>query len=101
MDCCVLVIHMENLCREFVSLFQDFGYFEPVFAFFLNPFNNTACHSAIAFTISDVFCVPQGNLELEILTLLSDLHLKARMHEDNFWFFADTTIYPHLRDITL
>ena len=92
---------MENLCRKFDSRFQDFGQIEPVVTFFLNPFNNTASPSTTAVTISDIFFVPQGNLELEILILQFDLQLKARRHENHFWSFADASRYPHLRDIAL
>ena len=84
----MLLIHMENLYREFDSRFQDFGHIEPVVNFFLNPFNNAASPSATAVKISDVLGVPQGNLDLEILTLQSDLNLKTRRHENNFWSFG-------------
>ena len=96
LDCSVLVIHMENLCQEFDSRFQVFGHIEPIGTFFFNPFNN-----ATAVMISNVFGVPQGNFELEILTLQSDQHLNAWMHKNHFWSFADASRYPHLRDIAL
>ena len=89
MDCSILLIHMENLCSEFDSRFQDFGHIDAVVAFFLNTFNSTASPSAAAVTISDVFGLPQGNLELEILTLQSCLHLMARMYDNHFWYFSD------------
>ena len=60
MDCIILVMHMENLCHEFDSRFQDYGHIEPVVTFFLKPFNNTASPSATAVTISDVFGDPLG-----------------------------------------
>ena len=101
MDCSALVIRMEHLCREIDSRFKDFVHIDLVVTFFLNPFNNTESPRAIVVTISDVYGVPQGNHEVEILTPLSDLYIKARKHENNFWSFADASRYTLLRYIAL
>lgn len=47
----------------------------------------------IAEQLSTTFSLDAGQLEIEILTLQNDLHLKVNLSEANFWCLVDTEKY--------
>ena len=84
------VIH--RLLQEFDNRFCDLDQLEPCVSFIYNPFMNmdTTC---IAEQLSATFNLDAQQVEIEIVTLQNDLHLKAYQAAPNFWCLVDTEKY--------
>lgn len=83
---------INRLGQEFENRFCDFDQLEPCVSFISNPFMqvDTTC---IAEKLSATFNLDVGQVEIEIVTLHNDLHLKANQDASNFWCLADTEKY--------
>ncbi|KAF3850903.1 hypothetical protein F7725_012675 [Dissostichus mawsoni] len=60
---------------------------------FENRFCDFVDLTCIAEQLSATFNVDAGQVEIEILTLQNDLHLKAHQDAPNFWCLVDTEKY--------
>ncbi|XP_070408070.1 general transcription factor II-I repeat domain-containing protein 2-like [Nothobranchius furzeri] len=80
---------INRLGQEFENRFRDFDQLEPCVSFISNPFVQVdiAC---IAEQLSATFSLNAGEVEIEIITLQNDLHLKAHQSEPNLWCLVDT-----------
>ncbi|KAF3856128.1 hypothetical protein F7725_016851, partial [Dissostichus mawsoni] len=74
---------INRLGQEFENRFCDFGQLEPCVSFISNPFMQVDL-TCIAEQLSATFNVDAGQVEIEILTLQNDLHLKAHQDAPNF-----------------
>ena len=83
---------INRLGQEFENRFCDFGQLEPCVSFISNPFMQVDL-TCIAEQLSATFNVDAGQVEIEILTLQNDLHLKAHQDAPNFWCLVDTEKY--------
>ncbi|XP_076738349.1 general transcription factor II-I repeat domain-containing protein 2B-like [Maylandia zebra] len=80
---------INRLGQEFENRFCDLDQLEPCVSFVSNPFMNvdTTC---IAEQLSSMFSLDAGQVEIEIVTLQNDVHLKAYLGAPNFWCLVDT-----------
>ena len=83
---------INRLGQEFENRFCDFDQLEPCVSFISNPFMQVDI-TCIAEQLSATFNVDAGQVEIEILTLQNDLHLKAHQDAPNFWCLVDTEKY--------
>ena len=60
-----------------------------------NPFMQVDM-TCTAEQLSALFNLDAGQVEIEILTLQNDLHLKAHQSASNFWCFVDREKYSNL-----
>ncbi|KAL4006310.1 vacuolar protein sorting-associated protein 33B [Sarotherodon galilaeus] len=83
---------INRLGKEFENRFCDLDQLEPCVSFVSNPFMNvdTTC---IAEQLSSMFSLDAGQVEIEIVTLQNDVHLKAYQGAPNFWCLVDTEKY--------
>lgn len=91
---------IQNLWRELERRFQDIKQLEPVLVFMSYPFAEVDIEG-ISAIISSLFNMNASDLEEEILKLQSDIPLKARASEKNFWNLLDEEQYPGVRSIAL
>lgn len=91
---------INRLGQEFENRFCDFDQLEPCVSFISNPFMqvDTTC---IAEQLSVTFNLDVGQVEIEIVTLQNDLHLKANQAAPNFWCLADTEKYSGVCTATM
>jgi len=83
---------INRLGQEFENRFCDFDQLEPCVSFISNPFMQVDI-TCIAEQLRATFNVDAGQVEIEILTLQNDLHLKAHQDAPNFWCLVDTEKY--------
>uniref|UniRef100_A0A8C6L134 DUF4371 domain-containing protein n=1 Tax=Nothobranchius furzeri TaxID=105023 RepID=A0A8C6L134_NOTFU len=83
---------INRLGQEFENRFHDFDQLEPCVSFISNPFVQVEI-ACIAEQLSATFSLNAGEVEIEIITLQNDLHLKAHQSEPNFWCLVDTEKY--------
>ena len=83
---------IKRLGQEFENRFCDLDQLEPCVSFISNPFMNVDI-SCIAEQLSATFSLDAGQMEIEIVTLQNDLHLKAYQAAPNFWCLVDTEKY--------
>ncbi|XP_070400503.1 general transcription factor II-I repeat domain-containing protein 2-like [Nothobranchius furzeri] len=83
---------INRLGQEFENRFRDFDQLEPCVSFISNPFVQVEI-ACIAEQLSATFSLNAGEVEIEIITLQNDLHLKAHQSEPNFWCLVDTEKY--------
>ncbi|XP_069502334.1 general transcription factor II-I repeat domain-containing protein 2-like [Ambystoma mexicanum] len=69
--------HLDLIRKDFEKRFSDFTIIEPVATFITNPFMETDVTDT-ASQIANAFRLSILDLEMEIITLQADLHLKAR-----------------------
>ncbi|CAI5682820.1 unnamed protein product [Oreochromis niloticus] len=83
---------INRLGQEFENRFCDLDQLEPCVSFVSIPFMNvdTTC---IAEQLSSMFSLDAGQVEIEIVTLQNDVHLKAYQGAPNFWCLVDTEKY--------
>lgn len=81
--------------QEFENRFCDLGKLEPCVSFVSNPFMNVDTTST-AEQLSAMFSLDAGQVEMEIVTLQNDIHLKAHQAAANFWGLVDTEKYSSL-----
>ena len=83
---------INRLGQEFEDRFCDLDQLEPCVSFISNPFMNKDI-TDIAEQLSATFNLDAGQVEIEIVTLQNDLHLKAHQAAPNFWSLVDTEKY--------
>lgn len=80
---------INRLGQEFENRFCDLDQLEPCVLFISDPFMNVAT-TCIAEQLSATFTLDAGQVEIEIVTLQNDLHLKGYQAAPNFWCLVDT-----------
>lgn len=83
---------LNRLGQEFEDRFCDFDQLEPCVPFITNPFMQVDM-TCTAEQLSALLNLDAGQVEMEILTLQNDLHLKAHQSASNFWCLLDTEKY--------
>lgn len=83
---------INRLMQEFENRFTDFDQMEPCVSFISNPFMSVDVTST-AEKLSTTFNVDAGQVEMQILTIQNDLHLKAHLGNRNLWNLLDTEKY--------
>lgn len=83
---------INRLGQEFENRFCDLHQLEPCVSFISNPFMNVDT-TFFAEQLSATFNLDAGQVEIEIITLQNDLHLKAYQAAPNFWCLVDTEKY--------
>uniref|UniRef100_A0A1A7ZIQ2 Uncharacterized protein n=1 Tax=Nothobranchius furzeri TaxID=105023 RepID=A0A1A7ZIQ2_NOTFU len=83
---------INRLGQKSENRFRDFDQLEPCVSFISNPFVQVEI-ACIAEQLSATFSLNAGEVEIEIITLQNDLHLKANQSESNFWCLVDTEKY--------
>lgn len=91
---------IERLEQWLENKFCDLGQLEPCVSFICNPFMNMDI-SSIAEQLSATFSLDAGQMELEIVKLQNDLHLKAYQCAPNFRGLVDTEKYSGVRTAAL
>ncbi|XP_069582815.1 general transcription factor II-I repeat domain-containing protein 2-like [Ranitomeya imitator] len=89
----------EKLNKEFEKRFSEFHCVEAIALFMSNPFMTTDI-SVISSEIATAFQMDTSQLENEIITLNTDLLLKSRSQEDNFWRLVERCKYPLLKSVS-
>lgn len=82
---------INRLGQEFENRFCDLHQLEPCVSFISNPFMNVDT-TFFAEQLSATFNLDAGQVEIEIITLQNDLHLKAYQAAPNFWCLVDTEV---------
>uniref|UniRef100_A0A803JGL7 DUF4371 domain-containing protein n=1 Tax=Xenopus tropicalis TaxID=8364 RepID=A0A803JGL7_XENTR len=86
----------EKLIRDFDKRFADFQIIEPVVTFLSNPFMDTdVCYTAEQ--IANIFKVSVLEVENEIITLRTDVQLKSRSLQNDFWKLVEICKFPILK----
>jgi len=75
---------INRLGQEFENRFCDLHQLEPHVSFISNTFMNVDT-TFFADKLSATFSLDAGQVEIEIITLQNDLHLKAYQTAQNFW----------------
>lgn len=83
---------INRLGQEFENRFCDLDQLEPCVSFISNPFMNVDT-TYFAEKLSATFNLDAGQVEMEIITLQNDLHLKVYQTAPNFWSLVDTEKY--------
>lgn len=97
----LFVSHLDTLLNEFNSRFNQFKNLEPILEFFINPFAERDV-TIVSENIKNYFHIENDEeLELEVLTMKTDLTLKSYVRDDNFWQIVGEEKYPILRDLSL
>jgi len=92
---------VEKVYNEFERRFKDIQKLEPVITFLSFPFSETNSIENISTQISNLFDMNSTKFESEIIKTKSDIFLKARGSETNFWNLLSEEKYPDLRNVTL
>lgn len=79
---------INRLGQEFEDRFCDFEQLESCVSFVANPFMHVDITST-AEQLGALFNLDAGQIEIKILTLQNDLHLKAHQSAPNFWCLFD------------
>ena len=90
---------LNRLGQEFEDRFCDFDQLEPCVSFVTSPFMQVDM-TCTAEQLSALFNLDAGQVEIEILTLQNDLHLKAHQSASNFWCLVDREKYSNLQAIS-
>lgn len=85
---------------EFERRFSDFDKLTNIVTFMSYPFSCEDIEKS-ASEISTNFNMEMSSIQGEILQIISDIHLKARANESNFWSFISEDKYPCLKEIAL
>ena len=96
MFCCEL----ENFYQEFERRFENLNNFQPIFKFISFPFGEFDIEE-IASIVAHSFHLNTSHLELEILTLQSDIFLNSRANEKHFWNIFQEEKYPLLKSVAM
>ncbi|XP_069470005.1 general transcription factor II-I repeat domain-containing protein 2B-like [Ambystoma mexicanum] len=88
--------HLDLIRKDFEKRFSDFLIIEPVATFITNPFMETDVTDT-ASQIANAFRLSIPDLEMEIITLQADLHLKARSSHTEIWAMVQKSKYPLLK----
>ncbi|KAF2894565.1 hypothetical protein ILUMI_11613 [Ignelater luminosus] len=87
---------LENFNQEFERRFANLNNLQPIFEFISFPFGEFD-NEDISSNLAHTFQLNSSDLELEILTIQSDIILKARANENYFWNLSPEEKYPLLR----
>ena len=91
---------IENFNQEFERRFTSLNNIQPVFEFISFPFGESDIEN-ISSNFAHIFQMNSSDLEIEILTLQSDINLKARAKEKDFWNLLPDDKYPLLRSVAM
>lgn len=91
------VDEIRHVITEFNNRFQDFKKLDTVVLFMSFPFDSNMKTEEIAKNLGAIFDLNSLVLEEEIITLQSDVFVKARASEDRFWKYLSEDKYPSLR----
>ncbi|XP_023213971.1 general transcription factor II-I repeat domain-containing protein 2A-like [Centruroides sculpturatus] len=94
------VNYLKKMKDEFDRIFQDLKKIEPIVMFVSNPFMDINV-SDFADRVEDLLHIDNSIFEMEVITLQSDLHLKAKGNDFEFWKLVDQKKYPLLVEIAL
>ncbi len=83
---------------EFKKRFADFSNVLPAATFISNPFCNTDV-SDIASQLGLLFSLNVSDLEIEIITLQSDLQLRSKSNHPEFWALVMLEKFPLLKEV--
>lgn len=88
---------LAELKNDFEIRFSDFLKIEQIASFILNPFVNINI-SEISQEIANMINKKAPTIEMEIIDFQSDLQLKARISQTDFWTFVDEKKYPLIKE---
>jgi len=94
----VYILCIDTLLKEFKTRFKDFEHMKFTVSFITNPFQDRDINESAEF-ISSVFKENVSELELEIINLQTDLSLKTRLNDTNFWNLMPSTQCPILKRV--
>ena len=89
--------YLEKIKENFDNRFLDFRKIEPIASFILNPFSSTDI-SEVSAQIAVVSNKPNIDIEMEMINLQSNLVLKAKSSNPDFWKYVEKTKYPLLKE---
>lgn len=89
--------HLVELKNNFEIRFSDFRKIQPIALFISNPFVDTNI-SEISQQIANMLNKNSSDLEMEIIDFQSDLQLKTRISQTDFWILVDEKKYPLLKE---
>jgi len=93
--------HFRTPHSKFERRFKDIQKLEPIITFMSFPFSETNSIENISTQISNLFDMDSTKFESEIINIKSDIFLKARGSETNFWNLLSEKKYPCLRNLAL
>jgi len=91
----------EKVYNEFERRFKDIQKLEPIITFMSFPFSETNSIENISTQISNLFDMDSTKFESEIIKTKSDIFLKARGSDTNFWNLLSEEKYPGFRNVAL
>ena len=86
-----------KVIQDFESRFSDLKKIEDIIQYLSFPFRQDLDRKNIAGKISMIFSMDNVSLENEIITLQSDIFLKARSSEEEFWKYVSRDKYSNIR----
>jgi hypothetical protein len=99
-DASVLILCIDELLKEFERRFKDFERMKFTVPFITDPFQERD-KSESAELISSVFKENVSELKLEIVNFQTDLSLKTRVNDKNFWNLVPSAQCPVLKLVAL
>jgi hypothetical protein len=100
-------VAVEIYCSEVEKVYNEFERrfriqkLEPITTFMSFPFSETNSIENISTQISNLFDMDSTKFESEIIKIKSDIFLKARGSETNFWNLLSEEKYPDFRNVAL
>ncbi|KAK5644427.1 hypothetical protein RI129_005727 [Pyrocoelia pectoralis] len=91
---------LENFHQEFERRFVNLNNLQPIFELISFPFGEFD-NEDISSNLAHTFQLNSSYLEFEILTIQSDIILKARANDNNFWNLLPEGKYPLLRSVAM
>jgi len=91
---------LENFNQEFERRFANLNNLQPIFEFISFPFGEFN-NEDISSNLGHTFQLNSSDLDLEILTIQSDIILKARANEKYFWSLLSEAKYPLLKSVAM
>ena len=89
---------LNMILDEFNRRFADFSHVLPAITFLSNPF----CNSDVTDTAShlgSIFKLNVSDLEMEIITLQTDVQLKSNAEHQEFWTLVNAKQFPLLKEV--
>ena len=87
---------IQKVIEDFDTRFRDFEKIKEIGEFTSFPFKQDLKIKDISEKISNVFHMDRKELENEIIILQTDLTLKARKCEEDFWKYVNSEKYPNI-----
>lgn len=95
-QCCA---YLNKLISEFDRRFVELNDMEQVVAFVSNPFLSIDIEE-LSVKMQEVFTLPMG-VDMEIIGMQSDIELKARAKDQDFWSLVNREKYPLIASCAL